>query len=124
MLRTEFPIFVEQFKNYSHEINDKLANATSMADQTRQDIMSKYTEMESYFKVVEQMLGAKLPHEDVGLSINEVQTKYETFKIVIHSIFTAPPPKPAEQPKASEAPKQEAPPKGDDVEMKEESAPK
>jgi hypothetical protein len=101
LLRSEFPFFQEQFNNYSQEINDMLANSATMGDETRQDIMTKYTEMESYFNVVQQMLGSKLPHEDVGISVSEVQNKYENFKIVIHGLFTAPPP-PKPQPKAPE----------------------
>ncbi len=102
-MRTEFPVFAEQFANFANEINDKLAAAPTMHEQTRADIMAKYNEIESYFAMVKQLLAAKAPHEDTGLTIDEVQVKFETFKQTVNQLFNAPPPK-QEPPKAPEAP--------------------
>lgn len=59
----------------------KLTNGTSMiADQTRGDIISKITEMSSYLNMVKLTMEAKKHYEDLGLSIDEVLIKLETFK--------------------------------------------
>jgi hypothetical protein len=61
-------------------MNSKLAEATSMSDQVRSDILTKFTEMGTHFNDVKAILAAKQPFEDVGVSIDEVQIKFETFK--------------------------------------------
>lgn len=76
-------------------------------------MLAKYSEMESYFSAVEQMLASKQPFEDIGVaSIDEVQIKFETFKQTVTQLLTAPPPPKPEQPKQEQKP---------DVEMKDEA---
>lgn len=105
------PIFLEQFKNFSQEINDRLANPHStLATQTRDDIIAKYTEMESYFNVVQQILASKQPFEDTGLTIDEIQIKFETFKQTVNQLFLT----------KVEPPKVVVPEQKPDADMKEE----
>jgi hypothetical protein len=103
LFHTEFPIYLEQFQNFSSEMSAKLAESATLTDQVRGDILSKFTEIESYFNVLKQILASKQPHEDVGVSIDEVQIKLETFKQTVTQLFNTPPPKPStEAPKAPE----------------------
>lgn len=118
LLRTEFPVFQDQFKTYSQDINDKLAAATTLAEVTRSEIIAKYSELESYFNVVAQMFGAKAPYEDLGFTIDEVQSKYEAIKLQIAALFSAPPPKAPAPEKPAEAQPEKAP----DAEMKDDSS--
>jgi len=123
LLRTEFPIFQEQFKNYSQEINDRLAGSAIVADSFRSDIMAKYTEMESYFTVVNQILTTKATFEDTGIVIDDVQNKFEAFKIAVNALFSAAAKQSAEAFKAQETAQQTSQPEKEaDVEMKEECA--
>ncbi len=94
----DFPVYQQQFQNFSQEIGDKLSVQTTLADQTIQDILSKQTEMFSFFNVISQLLASKQPYEDIGHSIEEVQIKFESFKQTINTLFNTPPPK-AEPPK-------------------------
>lgn len=95
LFHTEFPVFLEQFTNFAAEMSAKLADpsSTNLTDQIRSDILAKFTEVESYFNVLKQMLASKQPHEDLGLSIDEVQIKLETFKQTVTALFATPPPK-------------------------------
>ena len=109
---SEIEVYLEQFKNFSQDVNDKLSNATNLTDQGRSDVIAKFTEMESYLNVIKQTIETKQPYEDTGFDIDEVQSKIDTFKLVINQLLNAQPPK--------EEPKQAQPQKEDDVEMKEE----
>lgn len=108
---SEIEIYMEQFKNFSQEINDKLSTATNLTDQGRSDVIAKFTEMESYFNVIKQTIQTKQPFEDIGFDIDEVQQKLDTFKLVVNQLLNAQPPK--EQPKEQQ-------PQKEDVEMKDE----
>lgn len=74
-------------------MNDKLGSSTNLTDEGRSDIISKFTEMESYFNVIKQTIASKKPYEDVGFDIDEVLHKFEAFKQTINLLFNAPPPK-------------------------------
>lgn len=78
-------------------MNDKLASAV-LADVTRNDIITKYSEMEAFFGEISNKLAAIQPYQDTGFNIDEVLEKFTAFKQTIHQLFTAPPPK-AEAPK-------------------------
>lgn len=108
---SEIEIYLEQFKAFSQEINDKLSTATNLTDQGRSDIISKFTEMESYFNVIKQTISSKPLHEDTGFDIDDVHMKLDTFKQVITQLLNAQPPK--EEPKSQ--------PQKEDVEMKEDA---
>jgi len=97
--RSDFPVYVEQFNAFVAEVNDKLAGANTLTEQIRADILSKVTEMGSFFNYNQQLLTAKQTHEDLGLTIDEVLIKLQTFKQTVNTLFNTPPPKP-------EAPKQ------------------
>lgn len=58
----------------------KLAGTNLLADQTRSDIISKITEMSSYLNVIKMIMESKKHYEDLGISIDEVLIKLETFK--------------------------------------------
>jgi hypothetical protein len=49
--------------------------------------------MESYFNYIKQLIASKQPHEELGLSIDEVLIKLESYKQTVNGIFNAPPPK-------------------------------
>jgi hypothetical protein len=65
--------------------------------------MSKYTEMESYFNVVNQMMGSKKTYEDLSISIDEVHHKFDSFKQTVNLLFAAPPPAPPKKEEAKPA---------------------
>ena len=98
LFRSEFPIYVEQFQNFAGDMNQKLAEKNTLTDQQRSDILSKFTEMESYFNVIKQVLASKQTHEDIGHPIDEVLMKLEAFKQTVNQLFNAPPPKADQKP--------------------------
>ena len=78
-------------------MNDKLGTANNLTDQTRQDIISKFTEMESYFNVVNQTIATKQLYEDTGFDIDEVHHKFDAFKVTVNLLFNTPSPKPKKE---------------------------
>ena len=77
---SEIDVYLQQFQNFAQDINDRLSNTPTLHEKHRADIMSKYTEMESYFNVINQMRAAKKTHEDLSISIDEVHHKFDAFK--------------------------------------------
>lgn len=111
---SEIEIYAEQFKQFAMDTGEKLAQPNQLTDQTRADIITKITEMESYFNVIKQTLAAKKPYEDTGFDIDEVQNKLDALKNTVYLLLNT-------------LPKKESPPKKkegeenkqlDDVEMK------
>lgn len=47
----DFPIFVDQFKTFQQEVNDKIATA-NISDQTRSDIINKLGETHQYIDTI------------------------------------------------------------------------
>jgi hypothetical protein len=77
---SEIPIYFTQFANFVQDMEAKLAGTNLLADQTRSDIISKITEMSSYLNVIKMIMESKKHYEDLGISIDEVLIKLETFK--------------------------------------------
>lgn len=78
--------------------------------------MSKQNEIRNYFTIISEVVAQKKEYEDVGFSIDEVHTKYDTFKQEVNKIFLQPPPKQPE-PEAPVADAEQKPAEAD-VEMK------
>ena len=57
--RADFPVYLTQFEAFAHEVNDKLAAANTLTEQIRADILSKVTEMGSFFNYTQQLLVTK-----------------------------------------------------------------
>ena len=74
-------------------MNDKLGTAQNLTDQSRADIITKVTEMESYFNVINQTRAAKKMYEDIGFDIDEVHHKFDAFKDTVNLLINTPPPK-------------------------------
>lgn len=113
-LHQDLPIYLEKFALFQQEVNDKIAVATNLTDQGRQDAINKLTEMTSYFTQIQQAVATKQPYEDLGFKIEEINGKYEAFKDTINKLLSIPPPQPPQAEKSAEGQKES------DVEMKEE----
>lgn len=80
---------MQQFASFAQGMNEKLQQV-ALDDQQRNEILNKYTEMESYFSMIKTELAKKKTHEDMGISIDEVQVKVDEFKTTVNSIFSTP----------------------------------
>lgn len=98
-------------------MNERL-QATTLTDEQRNNILSKYSEMDAYFNMIRTEVAKKQPHEDLGYSIDDVHYKLESFKSQVNKIFTQPPP----QPKSAEKPAEGDSKRDPDVDMKPEDA--
>lgn len=76
----DFPIFNQQFKQFTQEVNDKFSTVTNLTDQTRADIINKLTEGQQYFSQVEQTVASKQTYEEPGFNIDDVHAKLESIK--------------------------------------------
>jgi hypothetical protein len=65
--------------------------AAALSDEQRNEILNKHGEMKNYFTIVSEVVATKKEYEDVGFSIDEVHTKYDTFKQEVNKIFAQPP---------------------------------
>lgn len=102
--RNDFPTFKQQLANFTQEINEKLSQqgGTGVCEEYCQQILTKLTEVNSFFNVLDQILASKQVHEDIGHTIEEVQVKFEDLKKHVNFLLTAPPPKKEEPPKPAE----------------------
>jgi len=87
---SEYPVYLTQFGNYGQEMHDRIA-AASLSDEQRNEILNKHGEMQNYFTIISEVVATKKEYEDVGFSIDEVHTKYDTFKQDVNKIFAQPP---------------------------------
>ena len=86
---SEIDVFFTQFANFALEMNEKL-NSIPLTIEQRNEILTKYTELEGYFAVIKAEIANKKLFEDIPFSIDEVHEKLDNLKYTVNKIFASP----------------------------------
>ena len=107
-----------------------MAEVAHLTDDQRKQIADKCALMQQYYLELKSEMEAKQRHEDLSVTLADIEKKQILFESEVNAILNSPPPPP---PKKEEEKKAEAPaadsgadagqaPAGGDTEMKEETA--
>ena len=128
--RQEFDDYLQIYHKYETQATARMAEVAHLTDDQRKQIADKCALMQQYYLELKSEMEAKQRHEDLSVTLSDIEKKQILFEAEVNAILNSPPPPP---PKKEEEKKAEAPaadsgadagqaPAGGDTEMKEETA--
>ena len=106
--RQDLPEQVTLFQKSERGFQERMAEIAHLTDEQRNQIVEKCALMQQFYMELQQELETKPRHEDLSVSLADVENKQMLFEAEVNSILSTPPPAPKKEEEKKEGEAEQA----------------